>query len=111
MKKTIYLIAATLVLTLSALTSHAATITGDPFTKEAIAAMTPEQKQARVEEIKQRIEEIRAMDKSQLTKPERKELRAEVKSLKQESNDLGINKMYIYIAAIVALIIILLIIF
>jgi hypothetical protein len=88
MKKTIYLIAATLLLSFAAFTGKAATVTGDRLTKEAIGAMSPQQKQARLAEIKQRIDEIKATDKSTLTRAERKELRTELRSLKQQSTDI-----------------------
>jgi hypothetical protein len=89
MKKALYLFLLTLLPALSALTTHAATVGAPliPLTKDAIAALTPEQKQARVAEVKQRIEEIRSMDKSQLTRPERKALRAELRGLQKESGD------------------------
>jgi hypothetical protein len=111
MKKILYLSAATFILSIAAFNSQAATAGRDRPTKEAIAAMSPEQKQALAAEIKQRLDEIKAMDKSLLTRPEKRELRAELRSLKEESNDTGINKTYIYGAGVVALIIILLIIF
>jgi|GEM_PF-6282832 len=60
MKKRIYLFAITMLLSFAALSSHAAT-----FNKEAIANMSIEQKQARIEEIKERVDEIKAMDSLQ----------------------------------------------
>ena len=89
MKKALYIFLLTLLPALSVLTTHAAVVGTPliPLTKDAIAEMTPEQKQARVAEVKQRIEEIKAMDKSQLTRAERKALRAELRGLKKESAD------------------------
>jgi hypothetical protein len=89
MKKALYLFLLIMLPALSALSAHAATVGTPlvPLTRDAIADMTPEQKQARVAEVKQRIEEIKAMDKSQLTRPERKALRAELRGLKKESAD------------------------
>lgn len=77
-------------LSLAAITSRAATVSvkGGPLTKEAIAAMTPQQKQTRLDEIKLRMGEIKGMDKSQLTRAERRELRVEVRSLRKESADM-----------------------
>jgi uncharacterized protein (DUF885 family) len=112
MKKTIYLAAVVMLLCLSALSTHAeGTITPATakLTKEAVAAMTPEEKQARLQEIKQRVEEMRAMDMSTLTKAEKKEYKAEVRELKQDSKLLD-PKFYVIIAAIVIIIILILII-
>ena len=88
MKKKIYLIAVTMLLSFTALSSHAATINADgtkSYSKEEIAKMTEEQKQARIEEIKQRVNEIRTMDKSNLDRQDRKELRQELRGLKHEA--------------------------
>jgi hypothetical protein len=115
MKKTIYLAAAVMLLTLATLTSHAAT-TGAanigplaPLTKEAILAMTPEEKQARLVEIKARVEEIKALDKSTMTTAERKAYKAELKEMKKESKLID-PTIYIIGAVIVAIVIIVLII-
>jgi len=105
MKKKIYLIAATLMLTFAAFTSQAAT-TPNTFNKEAIANMTPEQKQARIEEIKARVAEIKAMDKSQLTREERKELRSELKSDKREAQAMS-GGIYLSVGAIIIIILLL----
>jgi len=107
MKKTICLFAITLTLCLASVAAHATPL-GSPPTKEAIAAMTPEERQARVEEIKARISEIKAEDRSQMTKVERKAYRAELKALKKEASMYDV--LYIGIGALVVLIIILLII-
>jgi hypothetical protein len=106
MKKTIFLFAITLTLCLASVVARAATA-GDPPTKEMIAVMTPEQKQARVDEIKARIAEIKAQDRSQMTKIERKAYRAELKSLKKEASMYDV--LYIGVGALVILIILLLI--
>jgi len=45
---------------------------------------TQEQTDSSLAEIKQRVEEIGAMDKSQLSRMERKELRKELKNMKKE---------------------------
>jgi hypothetical protein len=89
MKKALYLFLLTLLPAISALTTQAAPVGVPlaPLTKEAIATLTPEQKQARLVEVKQRIEEIKSVDKSQLTRPERKALRAELRGLQKESRD------------------------
>ncbi|HWZ05070.1 MAG TPA: hypothetical protein VNX40_15745 [Mucilaginibacter sp.] len=109
MKKRIYLIAATFVLTLAAFTSRAATITDNTPNKDAIAAMTTEQKQARIEEIKARIAEIKAMDKSQLSREDRKELRTELKADKREARAMG-GGIYLSVGAIIIIILLLILI-
>ena len=50
--------------------------------KEVIATMTEEQKQALVQQMKDRVEYIKAMDKSSLTKEEKKALRSELRAMK-----------------------------
>jgi len=104
MKKTIFLFAITLTLCLASVAARAAA-TVDPPTKEAIASMTPEERQARVEEIKARITEIKAQDRSQMTKAERKAYRTELKALKQETKMYDV--LYIGVCATVILILLL----
>jgi Skp family chaperone for outer membrane proteins len=108
MKKIIYLLALTLMLCLGAAPAWAAVAVGPP-SKETIAAMTPEERQARLAEIKARIAEIKSADRSQLTKAERKSYRAELKSLKKEAS--AYDVLYIGVGALVILIILVLILF
>jgi hypothetical protein len=109
MKRKIYLIAVTMLLTLAAFSSRAATTIDNKLTKEAIAGMTPEQKQVRIEEIKQRVNEIRSMDKSHLSRQERKELRVELRGLKHQANELG-GGIYLSVGAIIIIILLLILI-
>ncbi|HVS95941.1 MAG TPA: hypothetical protein VHE54_05625 [Puia sp.] len=76
--------------------------------KEAIANMTAAQKEALIQQMKERVEEIRAMDKSQLTKAERKQLRTELKAMKKESR--AITGVYISVGALIIIILLLIII-
>ncbi|HLX90353.1 MAG TPA: hypothetical protein VKR32_01640 [Puia sp.] len=114
MKIKAFLIALTFAFTLSGINAFAASgIHGDPndnakTVKERIAKMTPVQKEIRITEIKERIAEIKAMDKSQLTKAERKDLRRELKDMKKEVKEM--NPTYIYISGAGLVIIILLLI-
>jgi hypothetical protein len=111
MKKKIYLIALTMLLSVAAFNSYASTdgvLT--ILSKEQIASMTTEQKQARVEEIKARVNEIKAMDKSELTKQDKKELRTELKGLKHEANALGGGGVYLSVGAIIIIILVLILI-
>jgi len=75
--------------------------------KAKITAMTKEQKTLRAEEIKQRMIEINAMDKSMLTNTERKDLHREARNLKKEARIFGKHGMLISIALVVAVIILL----
>jgi hypothetical protein len=75
--------------------------------KERVAKMTSEQKQIRALEIKERIKEIKEMDKSQLTSDQKKALHTELKEMKKEARAMG--PTYIYISGAGIIIIILLI--
>jgi hypothetical protein len=84
---------------------------GTPVTlpsKEAIATMTEQEKQVLVQQMKDRVEYIRAMDKSQLSRDERKALRTELKSYKKEAR--AITGVYISIGALIIIILLLIII-
>lgn len=83
--------------------------TGLSSTQAAYVAtkhMTYEQKVIRAQEIKQRVAEIKAMDMSQLTTAERKDLRHELKDMRKEMRD----PTYIYISGGALLLIIILLI-
>ncbi|RYU90314.1 hypothetical protein EWM62_12360 [Mucilaginibacter terrigena] len=111
MKKKIYLIAVTMLLTVVAFNSNAATFTDNKdIYKEAASHMTNEQRVARVEEIKLRVNEIKAMDKSQLNKAEKKELKSELKNLKHEAQAMGGGGVYLSIGAIIIIILVLILI-
>ncbi len=111
MKKKIYLLATTMLLCLAAFNSNAATLaTNNATTNAAVANMSADQKQARMEEIKARVMEIKAMDKSQLSKEDRKELRTELKGLKKESRAMGGGGIYLSVGAIIIIILVLILI-
>jgi hypothetical protein len=111
MKTKFYLLGLAIMLSLGSLTTVSAS-TGN--TKEAVAAkvatMTAEQKEARVKEIKLRVEEIRHMSKSTLNRAERKELRSELRSMKYEANALGGGGVYLSLAGIIIIILLLILI-
>ena len=112
MKKTIYFLAVTMLLSVVAFSSKAAVVVPnyEPVSKEAIAKMTPEEKTARIEEIKARVQEIRAMDKSEMTREQRKELRTELRSLKHEANAVSDGGVYLSVGAIIIIILLLILI-
>jgi len=79
MKNTFYFFALTVLLSVTAVNTNAALVATSQPSEE-----TQEQTDSRLAEIKQRVEEIGAMDKSQLSRMERKELRKELKNMKKE---------------------------
>ncbi len=121
MKTKIYLFFAALMLTFAATTSNAkagiivaGTTTTVSYGKNDIANMTVAQREARIAEIKQRVTEIRAMDKSHLTSNEKKELRTELKNMRKEANAMsaanGGGGIYLSVGAIIIIILLLILI-
>lgn len=100
MKKMLRTLAFTLVMLVSALSVNAHT---NGLTKEKAPAALPEQ---RLLEIESRVNEIKEMDKSQLSKEERKALRSELKELKQEARGGGI---YLSTGAVIIIVLLLVI--
>ncbi|MEE1884853.1 hypothetical protein [Pedobacter flavus] len=70
--------------------------------------LTAEQK-VKLDKIVNRVEEIRNMDKSNLTKEERKALRSELKDLKEQARDIS-DGIYLSFAAIIIIILLLILI-
>ncbi|MBE7175771.1 MAG: hypothetical protein INR69_05170 [Mucilaginibacter polytrichastri] len=79
-------------------------------TKEEVAAMTNAEKTTRVEAIKQRAEDIKAMDRSQMSRAERKELRSELRTMEKQAQALGSGGVYLSVGAIIIIILVLIII-
>ncbi|RZK49930.1 MAG: hypothetical protein EOO99_04065 [Pedobacter sp.] len=65
--------------------------------------------QAKLNRIIERVETIRKMDKSTLTKQERKELRKELKEMKAQANGLS-QGVYLSVGAIIIIILLLILI-
>lgn len=82
--------------------------TGTDPVKERVAKMTDAEKKVRAEEIKRRVYEIKEMDKSNLTRVERKELRKELKEMKKEAR--AIQGIYLSVGAIIIIILLLILI-
>jgi hypothetical protein len=101
MKKLLYSLA--LFFTLTTSTVSYATAAEKPKTE-----LTAEQK-AELEYITKRVEEIKAMDKSALSKAERKALKKEVKELKRRSDFLSQN-VTLSLGAIIIILLLLIII-
>lgn len=94
------LLSITMLCTMAAFSANAATV--DPVNnkatlKEKVAAMTEKQKEARIAELKVRVAEIKAMDKSQLSRGERKALRKEIRIINKEAHYLGAEDVAIVI--------------
>jgi hypothetical protein len=83
----------------------------DDNLKAKIAVMTDAQKEARLEEIKVRVEEIKNIDKSTLSRSERKELKAELKSYNKEMKAMKPRGgIYISFAGIIIVVLLLILI-
>ena len=103
MKKLIYSLILVFTLGLSANTVSAA---GNNKVK---TEMTADQK-VQFERITNRVEEIRKMDKSDLSRVEKKELRKELKELKSQARAIGGGGVYLSVGAILIIILLLILI-
>lgn len=101
MKKLIYTLTLIFTLGISVNTVSAAD-------KKEKTEMTAEQK-VQLERIKTRVEEIRDMDKSNLSRAERKELRKELRELKTEARAMS-GGVYLSVGAIIIIILLLILI-
>ncbi len=72
-----------------------------------VEKMTGEQKEARLSQMKQRVTDIRNMDKSSLDKAERKRLRNELKDMNQEARAIGSGGIYISLAGLILIVLLL----
>lgn len=101
MKKKIYLLATVLML---ALASPAVMAKNN----KPLVTMTEQQK-VRMEQIGRRVEEIKNMDKSTLTRQERKDLRKELLGMKKEAKAAS-GGVYLSVGAIIIILLILILI-
>jgi ribosomal protein L20A (L18A) len=104
MKKLLYSLAIVFMLGISANTVKAA----DAIDK-AKTEMNAEQ-QAQFKKITERVEEIRHMDKSNLSRAEKKELRSELKEMKTQARAIGGGGVYLSVGAIIIIILLLILI-
>ncbi|WP_293302951.1 hypothetical protein [Pedobacter sp. UBA4863] len=102
MKKISYSLMLLMALTFNLNLAHATT-KDKPKTE-----LTAEQR-AELNRIISRVDEIKAMDKSNLSKEERKELRKELKEMKKKANALG-GGVYLSVGAIIIIILLLILI-
>jgi hypothetical protein len=100
MKKLFYILTAVLMLSFSSNSFASATDTKRPLT---------EQQQAEIQRIEQRVQEIKAMDKSQLSSQERKALRKELREMKAQAR-VASGGVYLSTAAIIIIILLLILI-
>ncbi|EOZ95941.1 hypothetical protein A33Q_2534 [Indibacter alkaliphilus LW1] len=68
-----------------------------------------EEQQLRLDEIENRVEEIKAMDFSDMSKEERKEMRDELREMKKEAKEIG-GGVYLSVGAIIIILLILILI-
>jgi ribosomal protein L20A (L18A) len=104
MKKLIYSLAIVFMLGISANTVKAADAVDKTKTE-----MTADQ-QAQFKKITDRVEEIRHMDKSHLSRAEKKELRNELKEMKTQARAIGGGGVYLSVGAIIIIILLLILI-
>jgi len=109
MKPKIYGLILSLLLTITATNIHASDIDDKNPKKERVADMTDEQKAARIEEIRSRVNEIKDMDKSSLTKSDRKALKKELREMNKEARVIK-GGVYLSVGAIIIIILILILI-
>lgn len=102
MKKKIYFLATAILL------SVASPVVMAKDSKPAEKPLT-EQQQARLQNIEQRVLEIRKMDKSSLSRQDRKELRKELQEMKKEAKALS-GGVYLSVGAIIIIILLLILI-
>lgn len=102
MKKFIYTLALIFTLGISFNSAQAAKLAKNP------TELTAEQS-AQLERIKTRVEEIRDMDKSNLTQSERKALRKELREMKNQARAVS-GGVYLSVGAIIIIILLLILI-
>ncbi|HRH59884.1 MAG TPA: hypothetical protein PL045_04895 [Chitinophagaceae bacterium] len=109
MKKSITVFAISCLLLFSSITVSASNVEKNTL-KEKVAAMSEEEKQQRAAEIERRVQEIKSLDKSQLTRLEKKDMRNELRDMNKEAKAIGRGGVYISLAGILIIILVLIII-
>ncbi|MDQ3681761.1 MAG: hypothetical protein M3352_01655 [Bacteroidota bacterium] len=99
------LVALTFMFVLTAGTASASIIADTP-PKERTNELTEEQK-ARMETLKRRVAEIKAMDRSKLSKAERKDIRQELRDMNKEAKAVAGRGVYLSIGAVIIIILLL----
>jgi len=104
MKRLIYSLALVLMFSISA-----NTVMASDRIEKAKVEMSAEQR-VQFERITNRVEEIRNMDKSHLSRAEKKELRKELKEMKNQARAIGGGGVYLSVGAIIIIILVLILI-
>lgn|SRR5690606_11958388 len=97
-----FLLLVTVLLTLV----YSPVMASEPETDPVKTTAVKDEDEAKAKILLERLEEIKAMDKSKLSKQERKELRKEVRDIKQQLRSTG-NGIYLSIGAIIIIILLL----
>ena len=105
MKQKISILAFAFLFLISVHSSFAASIVTEPVP----AAMTDAEKTARLEEIQNRVAEIKSTDKSSLSRAERKAMRKELHDIKKEAKEMR-GGVYLSVGAIIIIILLLILI-
>ena len=82
-------------LLLSGLTMNTVTASAKANSAATISAMTTDQQQARAMEIKQRVDQIKAMNFANMSSAERKDMRHELKDMNKELRAMDPTVIYI----------------
>ena len=99
-----------LVLMLSATCINANASTVKSNMKETVAGMTDEQKAARIEVMKNRVQEIKETKKSELSRADRKDMRTELKTMNKEAKEIGHGGIYLTLGGIIIIILVLILV-
>ena len=78
--------------------------------KESVAVMTDEQKQARIEAIKSRVDEIKDMDKSELSRHEKRDMRTELRTMNKEAKVISNGHIYLTLGGVIVIVLVLILI-
>lgn len=97
------LIAVAILFVLTAGTASASIIADNPSKERELTA---EQK-ARIDALKRRVEEIKDLDRSKLSKAERKDIRQELKEMNKEAKAIQGRGVYLSIGAVIIIILLL----
>ena len=108
MKPKISIAILSFLLTANIVSTYAATIDNSRPNNVRLERMTDKQKNVRLEEIRARVNEIKEMDKSNLSKSERKAIQKELREMKKESRET--RGVYLSVGAIIIIILLLILI-
>jgi len=108
MKRNIAILAFTLLALFASVNTYAKN--DKDYWKDKVATMTEAQKEARITEMKARVEAIKDMDKSELSREDRKALRLELRDMNKEAKAMGSGGIYISLAGLLIIILVLILV-